>query len=142
MYIQNYVVFYENPDQKCNPRGKEKELYDKYLIDGNEISDTIHTFGELYEYRMLYNALYVNELVKTNVYKVYKSKRHGDGEECFGGGWFIVVIELPTGKVDNHYKLEYWDLFKCEEVEKEPELYDGHTPQDVINRMLEYLGGK
>lgn len=118
-----------------------KELYDNYLIDGNEISDTIHTFGELYDYRMLYNALIINEWAKNGNIEVYKSKKHSDGLECFGGGWFIVTAILPTGIVDNHYKLEYWDLFKCQEVEQEKFEYDGHTPKDVSNRMLEYLRG-
>lgn len=119
-----------------------KTMYDSYEIDGNAISDTIHTFGELYEYRMLYNALFINEIAKNKVFEVYKSKRHSDGNECFGGGWFIVSVVLPTGIVDNHYKLEYWDLFKCDEVEKEPYEYDGHTPNDVANRMYEYLKGE
>lgn len=118
-----------------------KELYDNYLIDGNEISDTIHTFGELYDYRMLYNALFINECARNGNIEVYKSKKHSDSLECFGGGWFIVTAVLPTGIVDNHYKLEYWDLFKCQEVEKEKYEYDGHTPKDVSNRMLEYLKG-
>lgn len=116
-----------------------KVLYDNYLIDGNQISDTIHSFGELYEYRMLYNALIVNEFAKTNEFEVYKSKKHSNGELCFGGGWFIVSIVLPTGIVDNHYELKYWDLFKCKEVEKEPYKYDGHTPEDVKERMYKFI---
>lgn len=119
-----------------------KQLYDEYLIDGNEISDTIHTFGELYDYRMLYNALFINECIKNKDIEVYKSKKHDDGELCFGGGWFIVTAVLPTGIVDNHYKLEYWDLFKCEEVQKDKYPYDGHTPKDVSNRMFKYLETK
>ena len=54
-------------------------------------------------------------------------------------GWFIVSIVLPTGIVDNHYELKYWDLFKCKEVEKEPYKYDGHTPEDVKERMHKFI---
>ena len=109
-----------------------KELYDLWLIDGNEISDTIHTFGELYDYRMMYNALFVNEIAENGKYEVYKTKKHNDGQECFGGGWFLVSVRLPTGVVDNHYENKYWDLFHCPEVEKEPYPYDGHTPADAL----------
>lgn len=118
-----------------------KVLYDNYSINGNEISDTIHTFGELYDYRMLYNALWVNEIAKTGKYPIYKTKRHEDGELCFGGGWFLVTVVLPTGEIDNHYREEYWELFQCKEEEKRLGKYDGHTPQDVKNRMFEFLGG-
>lgn len=108
----------------------------------DNISDKHHTFRELYDYRMLYNALFINECAKNENIEVYKSKKHSDGLECFGGGWFIVTAVLPTGIVDNHYKLKYWDLFKCQEVEKEKYDYDGHTPKDVSNRMFKYLETK
>lgn len=118
-----------------------KFLYDRWLIDGNEISDTIHTFGELYDYRMLYNALWVNEIANNPEYRVFKSIRHNDGNLCFNReGWFIVVVVLPNGKViDNHYETKYWNLFKCQELEKSDIPYDGHTPNDVKNYMFDFL---
>lgn len=115
-----------------------KVLYDAWQIDGNEISDTIHTFGELYEYRMLYNALAANLLYEKG-YEVYKTHKHDDGQECFGGGWFLVSIRTPYGPIDNHYKNEYWDLFQVKEEEKEPYKYDGHGPKDVSNTLFKLL---
>jgi len=102
------------------------------------ISDGYHTFNELYEYRKLYNALIFNEWAKNNMYQVHKSKRHSDGEECFGGGWFIVVAELPSGQISNHYELKDWDLFICDEREL-PNTFDGHTPNDVKDRIIKLL---
>jgi len=96
--------------------------------------DEYHTLDELYEYRMLYNALAANGWATHGTYPVVKSWRHSDGEECFGGGWFIVVATLPTGQVANHYKAEFWDLFTVPEVETPPE-YDGHTPAEAARRM-------
>lgn len=122
-----------------------KVMYDSYEIDGNEISDTIHTFGELYDYRMLYNALWVNEVANKEGYKVFKSLKHEDGNYCFNknGEWFIVVVVLPNGKVvDNHYETKYWDLFECQELEKSDIPYDGHTPNDVKNYMFDFLKAK
>lgn len=79
-------------------------------LDMGNVSDGYHTFNELYRYRMLYNAAFFNELAKGDV-KVCKSHKHYDGEECFGGGWFIVMAELPTGQISNHYENRYWELF-------------------------------
>ena len=109
---------------------KQKEPEDK-----GEISDGYHTFNELYRYRMLYNAAFFNLLPKQ---LVHKSKRHHDGEECFGGGWFIVMANLPTGQISNHYELKDWDLFQMPEKEVADE-WNGHTPQEAADRLHEYL---
>lgn len=109
--------------------------------DLGEISDGYHTFNELYEYRLLYNAAFFNELAKQDLYNVHKSKKHSDGEECFGGGWFIVMADLPTGQISNHYELKDWELFQVPEREKANK-WDGHTPQDVAQRMRRYLNPK
>jgi hypothetical protein len=103
--------------------------------DMGEVSDGYHTFNELYYYRMLYNAAFFNLLPKG---WVHKSKRHHTGEECFGGGWFIVMANLPTGQVSNHYELKDWDLFQVQEKEFADE-WDGHTPQEAAKRLYEYL---
>ena len=105
------------------------------LKDMGEVSDGYHTFNELYYYRMLYNAAFFNLLPKD---MVHKSKRHHTGEECFGGGWFIVMANLPTGQISNHYELKDWDLFQIPEKECADE-WDGHTPQQAAERLNEYL---
>lgn len=125
------------------------------LINDNNISDGWHTFDQLYEIRKAYNVALFNEWGNPNTtvrflddnefdgvgsttgirYNVHKSKRHYDGEECFGGGWFIVVAVFPTGQISNHYKLEDWDLFNIPETEKALFEFDGHTTEDVINRL-------
>lgn len=103
--------------------------------DAGEISDGYHTFNELYRYRMLYNAAFFNMLPK---HMVHKSKRHHDGEECFGGGWFIVMANLPTGQISNHYELKDWDLFQIPEKFTADE-WDGHTPQEAADRLYKFL---
>jgi hypothetical protein len=72
-----------------------------------------------------------NEWYEQGKYNVHKSLRHFDGEECFGGGWFIVVAMLPTGQISNHYKVKDWDLFKCKKTERALFEFDGHTAEDV-----------
>ena len=138
-YIHGKTVGFERGKEavKNNPSdyglGKQKEPEDK-----GEISDGYHTFNELYYYRMLYNAAFFNLLPKE---WVHKSKKHHDGEECFGGGWFIVMANLPTGQISNHYELKNWVLFQIPEKEIADE-WDGHTPQEAAERLNKYLQNK
>lgn len=112
-------------------------------ITGNT-SDGFHTFDELYEFRMLYNAAFFNALAyEYDEYRMgahpVKSKHHSDGEACFGGGWFVVSVELPgIGQITNHYPLKDWGLFQIDDVATAPE-WDGHTAQDVATRLRKYL---
>jgi hypothetical protein len=106
--------------------------------DRNSISDGFHTFGELYEYRRVYNALLFNMWASQGLYGIHKSKLHHDGEPCFGGRYFIVVAQLPTGQVSNHYKHEHWDSFKVAEREL-ADVWDGHTADVALARLLEML---
>lgn len=74
---------------------------------------------------------------KKNLYSVHKSRRHNDGELCFGRGWFIVIAVLPTGQISNHYEDKDWDLFHIPEYETAQVEFDGHTPLDVLNRLMQ-----
>ena len=102
----------------------------------NEQQDLIE---ELYDFRLTYNALLFNEWAENRKYEVYKSRRHNDGELCFDGEYFIVVAQLPTGQVTNHYHIRHWDMFKINEYEKVNEDFDGHTPSDVITRLQQVI---
>ena len=104
-------------------------------VNAGSISDGYHTFDELYAYRKAYNALIFNEWAKQGINQVVKSTRHSDGEECFGGGWFIVSAVTPHGQVSNHYEMKDWDLFQCEEVALGP-VWDGHSPEEALERLL------
>lgn len=123
---------------KWNEETKSLEKL-KDTEDKGNISDGYHTFNELYEYRLLYNASMFNELAKQGLYDVHKSKLHSDGTIPFGDeNWFIVQAELPTGQISNHYEMKYWDLFQVPIKEKANQ-YDGHTPQDVAKRLRDFL---
>lgn len=106
------------------------------------ISDGYHTFDELYYYRLCYNAIFINSLVKLinespakfKDIKVCKSKKHFGGEPCYGGGWFIVMISTPWGQISNHYKLDYWDMFNCPVV-KQSWKWDGHCMKEAMERL-------
>ena len=98
--------------------------------DIGELSDGHHTFNSLYEQRMYLTAALVN----AHKYRCWKSRRHADGKECFGGGWFIVGFNTPEGPYTYHYQVEYWDMFDCPELAEAP-AWDGHTEKDVMRLM-------
>ena len=104
-----------------------KEGYKKagiVLEDMGEVSDGYHTF---------------NEWAQKGLYDVHKSRRHSDGELPFGKDYqFIVMAELPTGQISNHYETKHWDLFKIPEKEKANK-WDGHSPKDVEERLRKFI---
>lgn len=114
------------------------KVFDASNGDTDNISDGYHTFGELYHYRMLYNAAFFNMIAGQAEYDVHKSRFHSDGTPAFGGEWFVVVAYLPTGQITNHYKLEDWDYFNVEERIRAAE-WDGHTPADAAKRLEDFL---
>ena len=63
----------------------------------NDISDGYHTFGELYDHRIL-NFIALMNIADKQGLKCGWSDRHDDGELCFGGGWVIAWIVAPSGK--------------------------------------------
>jgi hypothetical protein len=114
---------------------KNHAYYDKM----GDVSDGYHTFDELYEFRLLYNVAFFNEIWdKNHTVRVHKSKRHSDGEECFGGGWFIVMAYLDGKQISNHYEAKHWDLFKIPELDR-ADKWDGHTPREAADRLISYL---
>ena len=111
-------------------------------VDMGEVSDGYHTFNELYEYRMLYNAALFNEFAKQGLYDVHKSRKHSDGEYPFGdSNWFIVMAELPTGQISNHYEMKDWDKFQIPE-KPVANKWDEHSPRDVANRLTSFTTSK
>ena len=66
-------------DEKNDKKGLSPREIHNFL---NELYDTNQ---ELYQFRLLYNALLFNNWYKHFEVEVYKSKRHYDGELCFDG---------------------------------------------------------
>ena len=95
------------------------------------INDTYHSFDDLYDHRMVLTALAFIHLPYA-----WKSKKHAEGDMF--DGMFIVGAPTPDGMITYHYDLEYWDMFKLPELPHAPE-FDGHTPEDVINRIKNYI---
>lgn len=96
-----------------------------------ELSDTHHSFNDLYEHRTVLTAL-----AMMNMPYSWKAKKHEDGSMY--DGMFIVGAPTPDGMITYHYDLEYWNLFKIPEIPYAPH-FDGHTPEDVIKRLKGYI---
>lgn len=98
-----------------------------------EVSDGYHTFTELYEHRHALFSIICRD------YNGWKSKLHDDG--TMFDGWFISGVETPQGQATYHLPLLWWDKFKCRERDKAPK-WDGHTPKDVIARIIQLKENK
>lgn len=107
-----------------------KQFGEAGCIDVAMVSDGYHTFADLYFQRLCLTAALFNSYPDL----AYKTRRHDDGSEPFGGGWFLVSIGTPKGQYSYHYEDKYWDLFTVPEREK-AEPFDGHTSKDV-DRLL------
>jgi hypothetical protein len=108
------------------------------MEDKSQISDGYHTFAELYEHR---NALFL-ALVSTMPECFVMSRRHSNGELCFGNDkWFIIIGELSTGdQISYHLPIDLWATAQAigvQEVEIAIE-WDGHTSEQVVSRLLVY----
>lgn len=122
------------------------------LISGKDVkvSDGYHTFEELYDHRItLFIALcgsisamdVVSERMgmKTRI-STWRSKLHSDGSAY--DGWFIMGIgKVPGQQISYHLPLSRWEETSfVETLEKAPE-FDGHTPDDVLNRIKSLYKG-
>lgn len=99
-------------------------------LEDNADSDMNHRCEVLYDHLTVMHAAAVRAWRKLDGVHVIKSRRRADGEEWFGGGWFVVQANLPEGQVSDHYREKYWDLFDCPERHTARE-WDGHTSSEV-----------
>lgn len=105
------------------------------------VSDGYHSFDELYDHRcLLFLAFQALSHRNRGAHSTaWKSRKHHDGSAF--DGWFIAGMELANGQVSYHIPEKYWDLCHGWELETAPK-WDGHTSQDVVERLRLYLGVK
>jgi len=99
-------------------------------VDENT-SDGYHTFKELYEHR---HALFCALSKMYNGMKI-KSRLHDNG--TMYDGWFVAGIATDVGLIDYHLPISWWDKFEGEEHERFI-TFDGHTPNDVLQRLKSF----
>ncbi len=100
-------------------------------IKTKEISDTHHTFQELYEHITILWAIACN----TNPALSWKSKKQFAEETgpMFPSD-FLVGLNTPEGTATRHIKLKYWDLFHIQELERGLP-FSGYSPEENTRRL-------
>lgn len=104
-------------------------------LDTNKISDGYHTFGELYEHRIILYIALCKTLDNKSLNHIWMSKNHSDGSSY--DGWFLLGINATEGRqISYHLPMKYWDECKGFAVVKEKAVpFDGHTSNDVLERL-------
>lgn len=104
-----------------------------------EVSDGYHTFDELYEHRLvLFIALCKKMEIDINIHAgltvAWRSLKHSD--DTMFDGWFIMGLFQEKGsQITYHLPISKWeDCFFAQTLDKAPE-WDGHTSQDVLERI-------
>lgn len=143
--MKKYRINGDRNDIKCQEIDGLATTERMYEITGEDIhcSDGYHSMDELYDHRiMLYIALCRlqasgNQCDDFNLHSVWRSKRHSDGELCFGTGTqFVLGIDRQPGKqITYHIPIERWEETDfAQTLDKAPE-WDGHTSNDVLQRL-------
>lgn len=102
------------------------------MKDIGENNDGYHSFNELYEHRHLLFLNLINHRLDA-----WKSAKHSDASMY--NGYFIAGTILDSGKdISYHLPDKYWNHCHCKHLAFAPN-WDGHTPKDVCDRLLENL---
>lgn len=102
-----------------------------------QVSDGYHTFDELYDHRItLYIALCAAQRLFTDK-EVWRSKRHSDGELCFGTGTqFVLGINSKAGEqITYHIPIGRWDETNFAITLEKGHEWDGHSSADILDRI-------
>jgi len=106
---------------------KDKEMSEKiFKIVNGDISDGYHTFDELYKHRCLLWICYV--LSDGCPGKAYWVKEHFKG-------WDLIVVDTEHGQISYHVPMEKRFMYETLEQRESNTEYDGHTSNDVIERL-------
>ena len=113
----------------------------------NDVSDTYHTFGELYDHRITLWIALCKLQARTNkrpgaadptddYTHVWRSQRHSDGELAYGGDWFVLGIGITPGKqITYHLPLSRWDDCGFAHTLDQAPTFDEHTSTDALRRI-------
>lgn len=108
--------------------------------DTNKISDGYHTFGELYEHRIILWIALCREIMNNPAYQsgqkaeVWRARKHSDGTGF--DGWFILGIGKDKGEqITYHLPESKWNDCEFAFTYDMAPKFDGHTSSDVLKRL-------
>jgi hypothetical protein len=103
-------------------------------VNTNLISDGYHSFGELYNHRITLFIALCALYDDTGLAYVWRSKKHSDGSVM--EGWFVMGINDEHGKqITYHLPMSEWDNTSFASDLPFAPPWDGHTSEDVLNRL-------
>lgn len=142
--IKKYIISRADGLEKMNDYRSGHQIVVAQGGDLMEVFDGYHTMDELYEHRITLFIALCRAVHPRGVYGgpdekywCWRSKKHHDGELCFGTGTqFVLGIGTEAGKmITYHIPIEHWDETGfAETIEVAPE-WDGHTSDDVLERL-------
>lgn len=107
-----------------------------------QISDWFHSFDELYDHRIaLFIALCRHYQSSMSMQLgepqsvCFKSEKHSDGTAW--EGWFIMQLNTTAGQISYHLPMKFWDDCDMAETLEVAHEWDGHTPSQVVERLLQ-----
>ena len=107
-------------------------------IDTNVISDTHHNFGELYEHRIILYLTMLKHMQMSHeqVYNIVWSDTHHDGVKW--DGWLLVTCTNASNgeQISYHIEEKYKPLLNSFKFVTRSPLWDGHTSEDVLDRLV------
>lgn len=114
-----------------------------FTVDSlSDVSDGYHTIEQLYDHRITlfialcrnFDLLQETDLHPHGYLDVWRSKTHHDGSSW--DGWFIMGIGKEKGEqISYHIPLSRWDETDFAETLEMAPPWDGHTSQDVLERL-------
>ena len=103
----------------------EKPMGKMFSIKDGDISDTYHTFSELYQHR---NSLFLLLCLQNPDISFWRPDYEGH---------FLLYLELVTGQISYHLGNELLPYIEGKIQRDDDHKWDGHTPTDTINRLLQ-----
>lgn len=123
------ITYADGTRQKLHPATFSVHFAPMPVING-ETSDGYHSFNELYAHR---HALFAVLLYQFSGY-AWRSHRTQDGRST--AGWFIAGLDLPEGQISYHMPIDpWWERLRWLPERERNTSYDGHTAQDVLERL-------
>lgn len=129
------------PSHREDARGSLENIVIE--CETNAVSDSYHTFGELYDHRCLLFLAFLSLQNSwfSSKFQVsrpgWRSRTHHDGSVW--EGWFIAGTKLNGKQISYHLPNSLWDSCHwLRDLETAPE-WDGHTSQDVLTRLQEWI---
>jgi hypothetical protein len=94
-----------------------------------------HTLVELYDHRRALSRALM--LLRPEV--SWRSRAHHPTDEAIDVDRFVVGMDLPTGQITYHYRLEDWSDFDGVVERDHAPKWDGHSREDVVERLLAWV---